>query len=183
MKVCAQCKETLPEESFYKTKAQPSGYDSYCKLCKKQIAKDIRERTKELVNAKRRKRLREDAAYRKHVGDIKKRSYWRNIPCRMFYSVKSRCKSRNIVFALEKSDIVIPDKCPLLGIKFDKNRYSPTLDRIKPELGYIKGNVQVISKKANTMKNDASFAELMSFSKNIKKYLNLFDDIVQPVEN
>lgn len=37
---------------------------------------------------------------------------------------------------------------------------SPSLDRIKPELGYVKGNIRVISFKANSIKNDASIEEL-----------------------
>lgn len=57
------------------------------------------------------------------------------------------------------SDIIIPETCPMLGIKlefgFDKqggNFNSPSLDRIIPELGYTKGNVMVISKRANMIK-------------------------------
>jgi hypothetical protein len=37
---------------------------------------------------------------------------------------------------------------------------SPSLDRIDPSQGYIKGNVVVISHKANRLKNDAGLAEL-----------------------
>lgn len=44
-----------------------------------------------------------------------------------------------------------------------------SVDRINSKLGYIKGNVQVISNKANRMKNDASIEELLIFSKNAIK--------------
>lgn len=37
---------------------------------------------------------------------------------------------------------------------------SPTLDRIHPDIGYVPGNVMVISAKANRMKNNASLEEL-----------------------
>lgn len=37
---------------------------------------------------------------------------------------------------------------------------SPTLDRIRPDLGYVKGNVIVISGRANRIKSDATIEEL-----------------------
>ena len=44
---------------------------------------------------------------------------------------------------------------------------SPTLDKIIPERGYVKGNVQVISHKANSMKRNASLDELLLFSRKV----------------
>jgi hypothetical protein len=37
---------------------------------------------------------------------------------------------------------------------------SPTVDRLVPELGYIEGNISVISHRANSIKRDASAEEL-----------------------
>jgi len=48
---------------------------------------------------------------------------------------------------------------------------SPTLDRLVPELGYVKGNIRVISYKANAMKSDASIQEIEKFSKNVISYI------------
>lgn len=75
-----------------------------------------------------------------------------------------RAKRKGIPFDIELDDIVIPSHCPLLGIELSMNNTthghdSPSLDRIIPELGYVKGNVMVISYKANTMKNDSLFEE------------------------
>lgn len=83
----------------------------------------------------------------------------------MLRAARKRAKQLNIPFNLSEEDIVIPEYCPVLGIKIGRNEKvsgpsSPTLDRIIPELGYVKGNVAVISKRANTIKNDASIADL-----------------------
>jgi hypothetical protein len=44
-------------------------------------------------------------------------------------------------------------------------RSSPSLDKIIPSRGYVKGNVMVVSSKANLMKSDASVTELRDFSR------------------
>lgn len=80
-------------------------------------------------------------------------------------SAKSRAKRNGIKFDLEFSDIVIPEFCPVLGIKLKQRDgkladNSPSLDRIIPELGYVKGNVLVVSNKANRIKNNATVDEL-----------------------
>ena len=49
-----------------------------------------------------------------------------------------------------------------------ENSYS--LDKIIPELGYVKGNVWVISNKANMIKSNASLKELQLLTKNLEKY-------------
>lgn len=75
-------------------------------------------------------------------------------------------------------------KCPLLEVPFvagekGNYEYTPSLDRIDPNKGYVKGNVWVITKRANTMKNNATRAELLKFADNIYKYFR-DNDIVQP---
>ena len=56
--------------------------------------------------------------------------------------------------------------CPALGIKMmvgtnEKGNWrSPSLDRIIPELGYVKGNVVIVSFKVNRVKNNSSLEEL-----------------------
>jgi hypothetical protein len=82
----------------------------------------------------------------------------------MLGRAKYRAKQKGLDFNITKEDIVIPDICPLLGTPMK----SPSLDRIDPTKGYIKGNVWVISNRANTLKNDASLQELELLVENLK---------------
>jgi hypothetical protein len=81
-------------------------------------------------------------------------------------SAKHRAKLLSLPFELKTGDFVVPNFCPVLGIPLAANRgrgiskNSPTLDRIIPELGYVPGNVVVISAKANVMKNDGTPEQL-----------------------
>lgn len=78
-----------------------------------------------------------------------------------------------ILINICEDDIVIPTECPVLGIKLNlkipnrgdrgdnlRNYDSPSLDKIIPSLGYAKGNIWVISYRANTIKNNCTFEEI-----------------------
>lgn len=96
------------------------------------------------------------------------RMKWRetHIENEMLTAAKQRAKRRGLPFELTLGDIDIPTECPILKIPLVRNRRggpqpnSPSLDRIVPEHGYVRGNVQVISHKANTIKSDATLDEL-----------------------
>jgi hypothetical protein len=86
----------------------------------------------------------------------------------IWYSAKRRAAAKGLVFNLTIKDIVIPPVCPVLGIPLiislngtrGGTYCSPTLDRIDPQGGYTKDNVWVISQKANTIKYNATLADL-----------------------
>ena len=64
--------------------------------------------------------------------------------------------------------------CPALGIKMEwgnkkGTRTSPSLDKINPDKGYMKGNVAFISLKANSIKSDAMPKEVMKVAKWLEK--------------
>ena len=94
----------------------------------------------------------------------------------MIVSARSRAKKNGIVFDITKEDVTIPKRCPLLGLTLKVgngkiHRASPSLDRLFPELGYVKGNVRVISYKANSIKQDATAKELKRIGRRIDSYL------------
>ena len=88
-----------------------------------------------------------------------------NLERSMLSRARASAKKHGWNFNLELSDIVIPKTCPLLGIVLERKAgvqadSTPSLDRIDSSLGYVKGNVWVISWRANHIKTDASIEEL-----------------------
>jgi hypothetical protein len=91
----------------------------------------------------------------------------------MHYKAKRRARIKKIDFDIEVSDVVMPKTCPVFK-KYELKKetsdtggpkpWSPSLDRIDNTKGYVKGNVQVISNKANTMKGNATPEELLQFA-------------------
>lgn len=82
-------------------------------------------------------------------------------------AAKARAKARDLPYDITHDDIEIPEHCPVLGIKLETQRgnladCSPSIDRMIPELGYVKGNVRVISHRANRIKFNATPEELRS---------------------
>ena len=94
----------------------------------------------------------------------------------MFWSAKSRAKKKDLPFNLELQDIIVPKVCPVLPwieltpVANKETRFttSPALDRVIPELGYTKGNVRVISGRANVLKNNATIEELEAVLNDLK---------------
>jgi hypothetical protein len=82
----------------------------------------------------------------------------------LYSRAKSRAKRYQLDFNIVLDDIIVPERCPILGIPLvvseTMSDCSPSLDRIIPSVGYVKGNIQVISAKANTIKSNDSLDEL-----------------------
>ena len=92
---------------------------------------------------------------------------------KLLYNANNRAKDRGLDCDLTVDDIVIPALCPVLGIPLQAtvgqgrvsmkdNWNAPTLDRIDSNGGYTKGNVMVISARANFLKNDATLEEMQA---------------------
>src|SRR5208337_4370856 len=159
MKICRQCGYEGPIEDFHKHKRFRNGRESLCKKCQSKRVGQSRKRHAERVRLY-------NLEYRNKNRD--KVSTWnknRPIEKRLLDGAKRRSKERNLPCLITIEDISVPECCPILGIKLERSPErcsggSPSLDCIIPELGYVPGNVAVISFKANTIKNNASLQEL-----------------------
>lgn len=84
----------------------------------------------------------------------------------LFTSAKRRAKDKCLEFDLELEDIIIPEKCPVFNVDFvfgkkSAHKYSPTIDRIDNAKGYVKGNIWVISYRANELKRNGTINEIV----------------------
>jgi len=101
---------------------------------------------------------------------------------KLFYGAKKRATRDGIEFTLSIEDIIIPAKCPILDIDIKMavrggksaggtNDNAPSIDRIDSRKGYTKENTRIISRRANTLKGDANYEEIMA----LLSYLALFE--------
>jgi len=129
-KLCARCGEYKILTAFDRNKHRTTGRESYCKDCRRLYNRTIRGKASAMVS-----------------------------------DAKTRANKRGLPFDITIDDVCIPSICPILGIPLmfgdgTANDNSPQLDRIIPDLGYVKGNIQVISAKANRIKSNATQAEI-----------------------
>ena len=109
------------------------------------------------------------------------------IEVRLLRGARLRAKKKGLPFDISLEDIFIPKKCPLTDLELKSYEgiagkqgpkfNSPTLDRVLPELGYIKGNVRVISSLANNFMGSETEPDIMKkcaivFSERVHHYLN-----------
>lgn len=164
MKICNRCKVEKEDSEFIVGKTK-------CLKCYK-WSRDYYQRNREREIARAKKNLNKN---RLHTNEVKRNGIRKNPVSYMLWQVKSRAKKSNIPFNLEHRDIIIPPICPVLGIRLEINsghsgENSPSVDRIVPELGYVKGNIKIISNKANSIKNNASIQDLEKVLEYVKSF-------------
>ena len=101
----------------------------------------------------------------------------REVAMKMVRAAKTRAAIAKVPFSLTADDIVIPHVCPALGIPLivgqeQATDNSPSLDRVLPLLGYVAGNVIVISNRANRIKNNATIPELRAIADFFEKHIS-----------
>ncbi len=168
MRKCKTCNLELDSDKF-------AGTRTICRLCTNKKARENYRKNwdSRRANCKAWRSANPDKTkdQRKRLDPKKKREKQRrweksHPENRLVNSARTRSKSKNIPFNIELSDIIIPKICPILGLELKVSitgklqDTSPSLDRINPKLGYVKGNIRIISWRANTIKNNATLEEL-----------------------
>jgi hypothetical protein len=98
---------------------------------------------------------------------------------RMFKAVSGRAKRTEKEFTITQEDLEWPTHCPILGIELKyggnstkKKQNSFSMDRVDNSKGYVKGNVRIISARANSLKSNATIEELENIIKYMKENSN-----------
>jgi hypothetical protein len=145
----------------------------------KEYYKNNKEKWKIDSEEKRLRKIETQKRYAEnHKESVKKRRIdWTNanFEWEIWSQAKRRAARNSIEFNLEKSDIIIPTHCPYLGWEITTGwgngrvMTNASIDRIDNSKGYIKGNIQILSRQANEMKRDISIDDLIKFAQGVLK--------------
>jgi hypothetical protein len=160
-------RKQIAREWYHRKRVQDPEYGKE-KNIRRKLRMENDPEYKEKVNKQAREKRRElalDSEWRSTRNDRRRSLYEKNHAAYLLKAARYRAKKAGIEFSIIVEDITIPDLCPILGIPLEKGNgrptdNSPNIDRIDCTKGYIKGNVWVISHRANRIKNDASLEEL-----------------------
>ena len=92
----------------------------------------------------------------------------------MWRNAKARAAKKGVPFSIGHEDVVITNLCPVCEREMKTGGKgggpcSPSLDRVIPKKGYVKGNVKVICKSCNSVKSDATVEQLKSLVEYIER--------------
>lgn len=152
-KACSRCGEVKPLSEFVRDARLKSGLRTDCRAC----------------NKKTRKAYRESGKLATHVA--KNLVQWKLR--RLLNDSKVRAKKAGLDHDLDLNYLleILTTRCPYLGTQFHwevrtncghrhTHPFSPSIDRIDSSKGYVKGNVAIVSHRANSIKHNATEQEL-----------------------
>ncbi len=151
MKWCPRCRQH--KDVFHKNASRSDGLSSWCAACcvvhskawQATHGRGGRPETRLACNARWR------AKHRLHA---------------LLSAIRRKCAREGIPYSISESYFTSwPIVCPVLGIRIDWScgplrANTPSIDRIIPVLGYIPGNVVIVSMRANRLKSDATPEEM-----------------------
>lgn len=177
-RICTQCLQRKSAEDF-SWRDGKARLGSRCHACRRESYKNnphrARERAKEHYWASPEESRRKQRARRRA-----------NLPLHLVNEARRRADAKGVPFDLSPDDISVPKFCPVLGIELKVNKGrcgpgSPTLDRVRPEAGYVRGNVVVVSHRANTIKSDATLDEIEAVAEYMRGELAIPDESIRAV--
>lgn len=172
---CSKCKKWL-DLSMFSSRIRipsPSTKDESKKVPTLYYRSDCKKCSLEYINID------------KYGSPEKRRELHRKDPRKvMLIHARKRAKEKKLDFNIELSDITIPEICPLLNIPIfvcdiTLGPNSPSLDRIDNTKGYIKGNIIVVSFRANSLKKDACLKELELLVNNLRRVLYKEEELLE----
>ena len=145
MKTCRLCKQEKSIDEFHLNKTTKDGYDSRCKLCRKEESRSkyTKDPFSTLARCKKAECKKKGLKYNLDADYLRK--LWIG-KCPVF------------------------DTAITIGNSGYGSHKSGHLDRLDPSLGYTKGNVQYISGRANRIKYDATIEELEQIIEYMKRH-------------
>jgi hypothetical protein len=161
MKTCTRCHCEKELTEFRKKAASKDGLHSWCKVChsadvaayNKKVYAENPDEAKRKFREKRRRQRQTPHQWCSHIlVPIRNRALEKGVSC--------------TITAQHLRDIwPMDNRCPILKTTFlcgmeKGNPAGPSVDRIVPSLGYVPGNVAIISYRANRIKIDATILEL-----------------------
>jgi len=194
MKICTKCSVSKGVDEFCKKKTNKDGFDNRCKPCasidnKEWRAKKLSDKWALVVpDVKCAFHFCSNMIMEKGSGGTQRLTCY---DCEEKYkyltkrpsvagwisswvvSRRGEAKKKGVPFELTSKDIydIFPEDatCPILGMPFIAGvggscSNSISIDKIEPSLGYVVGNIQIISRLANVMKSNATPEQLLKFA-------------------
>lgn len=160
-KACSKCGEVKLLSEFVRSKKTKDGREAHCLACERA-----------------RKKMPEN--YRRDCERLRSNP-WSAQLSKMITSSRHRAKEKRLEHNIDVEYLrtIATSHCPYLGIELHwqvqrglgvTNKVfpnSPSLDRIDSSKGYIKGNVVIVSHRANSIKRDATEVELIEIGRRI----------------
>jgi hypothetical protein len=167
-------------------------FDAYAKkYARKMYLRDWKNKNREHVNQQQRLWEKNNPEKIRAYQNTSARKAWKKSYCATYYenrpelvrkrsmlnTAKHNASKKGRPFTITFNDVIWNDVCPVFGTKLNygkpsngKNSYdSPSLDCTIPSLGYVPGNVVVMSWRANRIKADGSLAELEKLLEYMRK--------------
>lgn len=152
-----------------------SGSSTSCGICTRSASAIAAAKNRDIRGSKNPRAIR--ARRLAGANYLPSSDVWYKRASGIFHSAKRRGIPVGFATSMEFAaylKTITPPRCPVFGKPFVErgagfSAWSPSIDKIDPRRGYIRGNIQVLSLLANMMKRDATPAQLRKFARWVLK--------------